>query len=212
MKFKKWFLAFLVVMFTVITSLAIVACGDKNKPETDGSELGIYYYAADGDEYQLALTDGGRFTFLFSGEYKSGTYTLNGEDLVLVFTEPEEEQISATLNDEGIKFTYADAEMRFLRKISYTVTFNSNGGSSVESFSVINGKTIEKPEDPTKEGYKFIGWYTDDKFTEPFLFGSQAVVSDLTLYAYWGQEVFGQKEFTVDFDLGGPKTVNYLCQ
>lgn len=202
MKFKKWFLAFLVVMFTVITSLAIVACGDKNKPETDGSELGIYYYAADGDEYQLALTDGGRFTFLFSGEYKSGTYTLNGEDLVLVFTEPEEEQISATLNDEGIKFTYADAEMRFLRKISYTVTFNSNGGSSVESLSVINGKTIEKPEDPTKEGYKFIGWYTDDKFTEPFLFGSQAVGSDLTLYAYWGQEVFGQKEFTVDFDLG----------
>ena len=206
MKLKKWFLAFLVVMFTVITSLAIVACGDKNKPEappeTDGSELGVYYYAADGDEYQLALISGGQFTFLFSDEYKSGTYTLDGQNLVLVFTEPEEEQISATFDDKGIKLTYSDAEMRFLRKISYTVTFNSNGGSLVGALSVINGKTIEKPEDPEKEGYKFIGWYTDDKFTEPFLFGSQAVVSDITLYAYWGQEVFGQKEFTVNFDLG----------
>ena len=172
MKLKKWFLAFLVVIFTVITSLAIVACGDKNKPETppetDGSELGVYYYAADGDEYQLALMSGGQFTFLFSDEYKSGTYTLEGQNLILVFTEPEEEQISATFDDNGIKLTYSDAEMRFLRKISYTVTFNSNGGSSVGSLSVINGKTIEKPEDPEKEGYKFIGWYTDDKFTEPF--------------------------------------------
>ena len=84
MKLKKWFLAFLVVMFTVITSLAIVACGDKNKPETppetDGSELGVYYYAADGDEYQLALISGGQFTFLFSDEYKPGTYTLDGQN------------------------------------------------------------------------------------------------------------------------------------
>ena len=146
MKLKKWFLAFLVVIFTVITSLAIVACGDKNKPETppetDGSELGVYYYAADGDEYQLALMSGGQFTFLFSDEYKSGTYTLEGQNLILVFTEPEEEQISATFDDNGIKLTYSDAEMRFLRKISYTVTFNSNGGSSVGSLSVINGKVF----------------------------------------------------------------------
>ena len=39
----------------------------------------------------------------------------------------------------------------------YTVTFDSNGGSAVESIEVEKDEKIKKPTDPTKEGYTFLG-------------------------------------------------------
>ncbi len=67
---------------------------------------------------------------------------------------------------------------------SYTVTFESNGGSTVESI-ITEGGLIEAPEDPTRDGYVFAGWYEDEDFTDPFDFETETVDSDLTLYAKW---------------------------
>ena len=71
---------------------------------------------------------------------------------------------------------------------SFTVTFDSNGGSDVPSQNVESGATVEKPEQPIKEGNVFVAWYTDnDEFHNMFLFGSQGdkVTQDITLYAQW---------------------------
>ncbi len=68
-----------------------------------------------------------------------------------------------------------------------TVTFKSNGGTSVDSQSVAGGKTAAKPTDPTRSGYKFAGWYTDSALTKAYDF-SAAVVDDLTLYAKWTKQ------------------------
>ena len=49
----------------------------------------------------------------------------------------------------------------------YTVTFNARGGTDVPSVEVEENKKIPKPtEDPTKEGFKFAGWYTDENRTQ----------------------------------------------
>lgn len=69
-------------------------------------------------------------------------------------------------------------------KPSYVVSFNSNGGSLVESQVVIKGGTVTKPEDPTKEGYIFSGWYTDEILNDEFSFDYQ-IASDISLYAKW---------------------------
>ncbi|WP_394899721.1 BspA family leucine-rich repeat surface protein, partial [Clostridium tertium] len=45
---------------------------------------------------------------------------------------------------------------------SYNVTFDSQGGSSVPGGTVNFDELVAKPQDPTREGYKFEGWYTDD--------------------------------------------------
>ena len=45
----------------------------------------------------------------------------------------------------------------------YTVTFDSDGGSEVDSQSVENGKKATEPTAPTKDGYTFAGWYLDDE-------------------------------------------------
>lgn len=68
---------------------------------------------------------------------------------------------------------------------TYTVTFNTNGGTSVSSASVQYGQTVAEPnDDPTLDGKKFVGWTTDAAGTQPYGFGTP-VTGDLTLYAKW---------------------------
>ena len=69
---------------------------------------------------------------------------------------------------------------------TFTVTFDSNGGSEVPSVTVTSGDTVEKPADPVKEGYYFGNWFRDNgTFQNAFNFGSDKVSADITLYARW---------------------------
>lgn len=71
-----------------------------------------------------------------------------------------------------------------LNPIMHTVSFETNGGSAIESQLVQNGKTSTRPDDPVRDGYTFDGWYTDDTYTTLFDF-DEAVFSDETAYAKW---------------------------
>ncbi len=66
----------------------------------------------------------------------------------------------------------------------YIVTFDSNGGSNVTSQTVENGKTATMPQDPTRSGYTFLGWFTDEDFNEVYRF-TTPVTEDITIYAKW---------------------------
>lgn len=68
--------------------------------------------------------------------------------------------------------------------VGYRVTFESNGGSSVSSQEVEYGKTVTQPQNPTKSGLNFAGWYTDVQCTKLYYF-STPVTADVTLYAKW---------------------------
>ncbi len=70
----------------------------------------------------------------------------------------------------------------------HTVTFNSNGGSDVPEQIRANAAAT-KPADPTRSGYDFGGWYTDEAFTTEYTFTeSEKVTQALTLYAKWTKE------------------------
>ena len=69
----------------------------------------------------------------------------------------------------------------------YTVTFDSNGGSDVAKQTVTSGEKVNKPADPTREGYEFAGWYTDSKLTTAYDFSSK-VTKSITLYAKWTEK------------------------
>lgn len=62
-----------------------------------------------------------------------------------------------------------------------TVTYESNGGSTVPSQTVKYNETANKPADPTKSGYTFAGWYAEEKLTNKYDFATP----DITLYAKW---------------------------
>ena len=71
---------------------------------------------------------------------------------------------------------------------TFTVTFDSNGGSEVPSKIIEAGGTVTMPDAPTKDGYVFAGWFTDNvTFENAFTFGidGDKVTQDITLYAQW---------------------------
>lgn len=82
------------------------------------------------------------------------------------------------INDSGTLFKLGAVE-------SWTVAFNSNGGSACDTkfVATADGKLV-KPVDPTRDGYTFGGWYTDEACTQAYDF-STPVTADLTLYAKW---------------------------
>ena len=84
-------------------------------------------------------------------------------------------------------------------KAVYTVTFNTDGGTAVESVTVTSGETITKPADPTRTGYTFGGWYKDAECGTAWNFETDTVTTDsLTLYAKWTETVYTVKFYSQD--------------
>ena len=66
----------------------------------------------------------------------------------------------------------------------YTVKFETNGGSAVKSVTVNKNAVATQPAAPTKDGFKFDGWYTDKELTSAYDFTAK-VTKSFTLYAKW---------------------------
>ena len=67
---------------------------------------------------------------------------------------------------------------------TYTVTFNSNGGTKISAQQVSYGNTVNKPADPIRTGYIFKGWFTDSECNNYYDFSS-TLKNSITLYAGW---------------------------
>lgn len=79
----------------------------------------------------------------------------------------------------------------------YTVTFNvGDHGTAPAAQKVENGGKATKPENPTAKGWRFDGWYTDERYTARYDF-DKAVTANITLYAKWTQL------FTLTFETNG---------
>lgn len=63
----------------------------------------------------------------------------------------------------------------------YMVVFQSNGGTQVDSQEVKAGETVQRPEDPVREGYRFTGWYLDGELYDFAL----PVTGNIRLDAVW---------------------------
>jgi uncharacterized repeat protein (TIGR02543 family)/LPXTG-motif cell wall-anchored protein len=79
------------------------------------------------------------------------------------------------------------------RLASYTVSFDSQGGSAVAAISADEGSTIVAPDAPARAGYVFGGWYADEACTQVVSF-PYTFTGDVTLYARWVTPVTGLPE------------------
>ena len=123
------------------------------------SECNIVYYTGDIDE------EGNEIDYSNITEVGKHTIKLIATDDYGNTTEP----IETTL-------TILEAEGEL-----YTVTFDSNGGSEVKSRRVAENGSVIEPNDPTRDGYTFVGWYLNN---EEFDFNTK-ITSDITLTARW---------------------------
>lgn len=96
------------------------------------------------------------------------------DDKVFDFSTPIEKNI--TLKAKWIKDAGSEVKIQ-----KYAIIFNSDGGSSVSSLEVDENGLVKRPSDPTRDGYKFVGWLLNGKdydFNTP-------VSGNLTLTAKW---------------------------
>ncbi len=211
MKTKKRSLVSLLLLIMVfVFSLGVASCkkggGDDDADSSSSStvdyaEEGVYYFnAVDNQEYLVTL-DGDTFTMWLGGEMKNGQYTYDGNNLNLAFAGTD--TATATLSDGVLSLTYNGNAYRFLKKINYTVTYHTNGGSEVAAATVLNGQTLAKPADPQLSGYTFISWYKDAEYTMPFAFGTEPVTSNMTLYARFAETVVGGNEYVATLNVDG---------
>ena len=89
--------------------------------------------------------------------------------------------------------------------ISYIVTFDTDGGSNVPSQTIDHGSKVTKPSDPTKEGYSFDKWYTDDTYETEFDFENTTITKTTTIYGKFNELL---STYTVTFDTDGGSSVS----
>ena len=89
------------------------------------------------------------------------------------------------------------------KSLSYEITFETNGGTLVESQIVNEGEKVKKPVDPTKDGFMFVEWTYQGK-TYDF---SLEVTSNITLIAKWTEVEEDIEKFIVKFETDGGTTI-----
>jgi uncharacterized repeat protein (TIGR02543 family) len=96
-----------------------------------------------------------------------------------------------TVYDAGASYRAASDITLFARwnALPYTVSFASNGGSAVPYQTVYYGSAAACPEDPVKDGYTFVNWYSDSGLNTMYDF-STPVTGNITLYARYTFEWF----------------------
>ena len=89
-------------------------------------------------------------------------------------------------NGTGVQVLQTISAEYYYRKKVYTVSFNSNGGTSCPSQSVKYKNKVPLPS-PTKTDNKFMGWYTDSALKNKFDPNTQ-ITGNVTLYAKWDEK------------------------
>lgn len=75
-----------------------------------------------------------------------------------------------------------------IAKGGFRVSFDTQGGTVVESQIRMYGELLEEPELPTREGFVFDGWYLDPGGTVPWNTDTDVVTESMTLYAKWKEK------------------------
>lgn len=66
-----------------------------------------------------------------------------------------------------------------------SVSFDTQGGSYLGGYSIEKGSLLSTPSEPTKEGYVFVGWYSDNSYQNRWNFASDVITQDCILFAKW---------------------------
>ena len=93
----------------------------------------------------------------------------------------------------------------FGRKGSYTITFDTNGGSEISTIEVKDGEVVKLPGEPVKEGYTFVGWTNEDG---NLLTEGTKLKDDISLKAEWISN--DAKTNTVEFDTDGGNVIDSI--
>ena len=179
--------------------LSIIDLSDmsvKQITKADGEELGFESKSTplvsthDGETYVYFTLNGAKGNW---PNYTSGggvyMYKLGDVEATEVFVPGSGYAnycMASVVCDEfgNLYYTNDSGHLFCVKSQAHRVKFDTQGGSSIGDQTPASGSTVAKPADPTRDGYTFAGWYTDEACTKAYDF-SAAVTADMTLYAKW---------------------------
>ncbi len=127
----------------------------------------------------ITQTGGTSFTMPTSANFSRTGYTFLGWSTSSTAT------TASYLGGESYTFNSSTLLYAVWRINSYTVSFNSNGGTSVSSKTQNYGTSVTAPTDPTRNGYTFNSWYYNTSLTSLVTFPFSMPAFNRTLYAKW---------------------------
>lgn len=116
-------------------------------------------------------------------------------------------------NTKNVTVTYEGERTTFQILVTAAqcdVRFNLNygGAPEAETVKVPAGNTVERPEDPTRDGYTFVNWYADADFTRQYDFSTE-ISGETDIYALWSRNGATYVDVTFDYDYYGAKFTSY---
>lgn len=126
-------------------------------------------------------------------------FAIYGDDVVSIngwYTDEDDNRFAANNVTDLVSTITAGTEYYLTAAGSqvFVVEFETNGGSNIDNQMVTPGNKVEKPENPTKDGYTFENWYVDENCSTVFDFDT-AITSNKTIYAKWTEVVIDVPEY-----------------
>lgn len=131
------------------------------------------------------------FVSLFGGETWSAEKQIGSFKLEVVGTSgvtkiTNQDYLVSTADGKDSYKAYCQ-DVTIILTTDCTVSFEANGGTPIPGQIVQYGETITRPANPTRAGYRLVGWYTDIDLQKPWDFDVDTVQGNMTLYAKWEQ-------------------------
>lgn len=159
---------------------ALPAGGIKGAPlvSVQGEDAYVYFTVNYGEspDFVNYTSGGGVYRYKLGDAEASGVFSATGH---YNFCDSP-----IACDAQGNLYYINDSGTLFKLNAGVKVSFSAGEGSKVDFQTTAANGSIAKPADPTRKGYTFAGWYTDEACTEAYDF-SVAVTADMTLYAKW---------------------------
>ena len=154
--------------------------GIKGAPLVSAQADGTYVYFTvnygETSDFVNYTSGGGVYRYKLGDTEASGVFSATGHNNYC--------DSPIACDAQGNLYYINDSGTLFKLNAGVKVSFSAGEGSKVDFQTTAANGSITKPADPTREGYTFAGWYTDEARTEAYDF-SVAVTADMTLYAKW---------------------------
>lgn len=154
--------------------------GIKGAPLVSAQADGTYVYFTvnygESSDYVNYTSGGGVYRYKLGDAEASGVFSATGHNNYC--------DSPIACDAQGNLYYINDSGTLFKLNAGVKVSFSAGEGSKVDFQTTAANGSITKPADPTREGYTFAGWYTDEACTEEYKFDA-AVTADMTLYAKW---------------------------
>ena len=159
---------------------ALPAGGIKGAPlvSVQGEDAYVYFTVNYGEspDFVNYTSGGGVYRYKLGDAEASGVFSATGH---YNFCDSP-----IACDAQGNLYYINDSGTLFKLNAGVKVSFSAGEGSKVDFQTTVANGSVAKPADPTRKGYTFAGWYTDEACTEAYDF-SVAVTADMTLYAKW---------------------------